>query len=369
MTLDDGSSIKTHRSSHACFPASMLSCPSPHIPSIAQRPTPNAQCPSPPIMSTCSSPFWTPPRPLKLARGPTDLRFSLPLAVPFDLPHPLTFLDYTGIDPMRHRNEAKASVGTVINGVEIERVEDYFKGWCGAERVLWANTTAVNFLKTRGWDSNNAPGKAFRRLFENPAAAYSSMYNLGLAFRSPAGSSEKMIAVTCAISRVNAVIWVACFIIVFLAFYLTCCWPCLNLCSLGLYYCFCCGLVRALSPRRRKSGGGGGGGGALQDAEKKAMERRWIESEVRRIEKRRRRSRSVPSIGQMAPGQPPRPSQLPLPRAPSSLTLWEDADCERGCEKTLDSAPAPPPTSSTSSTSSSRRAQRTGALYGSSLQI
>ena len=105
---------------------------------------------------------------------------------------------------------------------------------------------------------------AVRRLFENPVAAVSSFSNLGKSFSAPAGSAEKMQAVTCAFTRLNAVTWFAMFLTVLIGFYLACCWPCLNLTSLLIYFCCCCGLLRGRRTRAggRRGGGGGGGEGA-----------------------------------------------------------------------------------------------------------
>ena len=115
-----------------------------------------------------------------------------------------------------------------------------------------------------GIDLTRPSGKAFRRIIENPVAAITSFENLGRALTLPSGSREKMIAVTCAFTRLNSIIWLVCMIVVLMGFYLTCCWPCFNLASIFIYFLCCCGLLRSSGRKRNarrsrpaaQSGGG-----------------------------------------------------------------------------------------------------------------
>ena len=194
-SLNDGSEIKTHRSSHACWPA-----------------------------------------------------------IPFDLPELQTFYNYTGVDPGEWHAKA----------LEEHPKEPwlFYEDWCHTKSVRTARESAEWFITRLNWPTGSPQAIAMRRLFENPVAAFSSFSNLGLAFSEPAGSFEKMRSVACSFSRLNAVIWFAMFVTVLIGFYLTCCWPCLNLASLLIYFCCCCGMFRGGGKKSKKTGGAGAGAGA-----------------------------------------------------------------------------------------------------------
>ena len=191
-------------------------------------------------------------------------------AIPFDLPELQNFSYYTGVDPTYWRNESKHH----RNDEGVLDDLDYYRLWCHTTAIQRANATAKHLAGMLGIDLNRPSGKAFRRLIENPVAAVTSFENLGRAFTLPAGSRGKMLAVTCAFTRLNAIIWFVCMIVVFMGFYLTCCWPCFNLASIFIYFICCCGLLRSGNRKRdvhraraaSKQGGGddrkGGGGGS-----------------------------------------------------------------------------------------------------------
>jgi hypothetical protein len=167
-------------------------------------------------------------------------------AIPFDLPELQNFSYYTGVDPAYWRNESKHH----RNDEGVLDDLDYYHKWCHTTAIQRANATAKHLAGMLGIDLNRPSGKAFRRLIENPVAAATSFENLGRAFTLPAGSRGKMLAVTCAFTRLNAIIWLVCMIVVFMGFYLTCCWPCFNLASLFIYFLCCCGLLRSRGRKR-----------------------------------------------------------------------------------------------------------------------
>lgn len=183
-TLGDGSEIKTHRSSHVCFPG-----------------------------------------------------------IPFGVPDVLTFANYTGIDPAFYHKAAREA--------NASDPAAYFETWCDSGGVKMATSTAQTILRSLRWNPSEPYSIALRRLFENPVAAVSAFKNLGKSFTEPAFSRQKMIAVACAFSRLNAVIWFVMFLTIFIGFYLTCCWPCMNLASLLINSVLCCGICK-----RRRDGGG-----------------------------------------------------------------------------------------------------------------
>lgn len=167
-------------------------------------------------------------------------------AIPFDLPDPQNFSHYTGVDPSRWRNESKHHRN---EAGELDEL-DYYHDWCHTSAIERANATARHIARLFNIDLNKPSGKAFRRIIENPVAAVTSIENLGRAFTLPAGSQEKMVAVACAFTRLNAIIWLVCMVVVVAGVYLTCCWPCFNLASIFMYFFCCCGMLRAGRRRR-----------------------------------------------------------------------------------------------------------------------
>lgn len=167
-------------------------------------------------------------------------------AIPFDFPDIENFSYYTGINPTYWRNQSKYHRN---DDGQLDEL-DYYAKWCHSDAVRRANATARSIAHSLGIDLTKASGKAFRRLIENPVAAITSFENLGRAFTLPSGSSAKMIAVTCAFTRLNAIVWLVCILVVFCGFYLTCCWPCFNLASIFIYFICCCGLLRAGNRKR-----------------------------------------------------------------------------------------------------------------------
>ena len=170
-TLNDGSTIRTHRSTHACFPA-----------------------------------------------------------IPFALPTASNWSALTGTDPAAY----------------VDYTLDQFEGWCAGTvgPVVMAQRATNRVLDLVDVTHATPFGRALRRVVEAPFGAYVSIENLILAFALPAGEA-KLIAVTCAVSRISAILWVAVITLTLLALYLACCWPCFNVISLALHYCCCCGLLRS----------------------------------------------------------------------------------------------------------------------------
>ena len=76
------------------------------------------------------------------------------------------------------------------------------------------------------------PRKAMRRMVQNPSGFFVVTRNLGQAFKKDNTAIERSVHVACALSRTNGLLWTVFFILVFMALYLACCWPCTNMCAL-----------------------------------------------------------------------------------------------------------------------------------------
>jgi len=168
--LNDGTFIKTHRSSHACFPA-----------------------------------------------------------YPFDVPTIANWTQATGTNPADYTHWKPGD----------------FAGWCHSSvgPIAWAQRSTNRVLDWLGLNRQTPFGRAARRLVEAPFGAYVSVENLVVAFTLPPGE-KKLIAITCAISRINAILWLMVMTLVLLGLYLACCWPCFNIITITLHFCCCCGIFR-----------------------------------------------------------------------------------------------------------------------------
>ena len=153
-------------------------------------------------------------------------------AIPFGLPELNNFSTMTGIDPREQQFLAKR------DGIDV------YSNWCHSDmmRTMKSLSDSINYYI--GFPSDSVPGLAVRRVVENPTAAYIAINNLERAFAANE-SSSRLTNTACAITRLDAIIWMAAFFFLLLATYTLCCWPCMLFCSTfldnffcGLYICF-----------------------------------------------------------------------------------------------------------------------------------
>lgn len=153
-------------------------------------------------------------------------------ALPIALPQLGNFTEITGIDADLIQNTS---------------ITDY----CGTMTIdSGLNSTLASVSMAMGPIS----ATAFRRLFQNPVGATASVSNIIYAFGAQ-DMTSRTIHAACALSRLNALLWTVSFIVVFIALYLVCCWPCTNIIAVLIRFttCFACfGCCPGIWERRRR---------------------------------------------------------------------------------------------------------------------
>jgi len=159
-------------------------------------------------------------------------------AIPFGNLQIPTFNETFSIDPEL----------LIDNGVSYEKI-------CAQRHVTEARRIAEDYAKTLRLRSGTPYYTAWIRLFEYPAASVTAVSNIYIA--ATANSTlDRTTAVICAVTRLNAVLWLICFAIIFFTFYCVCCWPFFRI-GVMCCSCFCDPVIRACCPkgrRRRRNG-------------------------------------------------------------------------------------------------------------------
>lgn len=161
-------------------------------------------------------------------------------SIPIGLPVISNFSAASGMNPRKQKLNA------TIYGKEV-----VYYNWCHASLMGNVKSATNAIQRTLNIDPSSVVGVAIGRLIEHPFGAYSSIQNLQRAGAANE-SSVRLMATVCAISRLDAVMFTACFILLLCTVYLTCFWPCmlLSISFIENFLCVC--LKNASRARRRK---------------------------------------------------------------------------------------------------------------------
>ena len=144
-------------------------------------------------------------------------------AIPIRLPHLSNFSSIFGIDPIAYA----------------DRDPSEFAQWCpDSDLQQAARDAATNIARTLGIELQSAQGRALGSLITHPVHAVMAADSIVRSFFAST-STDRLRLTVCGLSQISAIAYLAALIMLFLAVYLCCFWPCVNILS-ALVHCFCC---------------------------------------------------------------------------------------------------------------------------------